>query len=94
MEVEFNAGLTGNTPVGQTPVRREPAQSAQSAAAASAMSFDNTQALEQTLKETPTVRPEAISRATALLSDPSYPSNDVLDRVANVLSQNITGEPS
>lgn len=91
MEVEFNAGLTGNTPVGQTPVRREPAQSA---AAASAMSFDNTEALEQTLKQTPTVRPEAVSRAAALLSDPGYPSNEVLDRVATVLSQNIAGELS
>lgn len=91
MEVEFNAGLTGNTPVSQSPVRREPAQSA---AAASPMSFDSTQALEQTLKETPTVRPEAINRAAALLSDPNYPSDDLMDRVANVLSQNITGEQS
>jgi hypothetical protein len=89
MEVEFNAGITGNTPVGQTPVRREPAQSA---AAASPMSFNNTEALEQTLKETPTVRPEAVTRAAALMSDPNYPSNEVLDRVATVLSQNITGE--
>lgn len=90
MEVEFNAGLTGNTPVGQSPVRREPAQSA-----ASAMSFDNTQALEQTLKETPTVRPEAVNRAAALLSDPNYPSDEVMDRVANALARNITGqEPS
>lgn len=89
MEVEFNAGLTGNTPVSQIPVRREPAQSA---TAASAMSFDNTEALEQTLKQTPTVRPDAVARATALMSDPNYPSNEVLDRVATVLSQNITGE--
>ena len=87
MEVEFNAGLTGNTPVGQSPVRREPAQSA-----ASAMSFDNTQALEQTLKETPTVRPEAVNRAAALLSDPNYPSDEVLDRAATALAQNITGQ--
>jgi hypothetical protein len=88
MEVEFNAGVTGNTPVGQTPVRREPAQSA---AAASAMSIDNTQALEQTLKDTPAVRPEAVNRAAALLSDPNYPSDEVMDRVAAALSQNITG---
>jgi hypothetical protein len=87
MEVEFNAGLTGNIPVGQSPIRREPAQSA-----ASAMSFDNTQALEQTLKETPTVRPEAVNRAAALLSDPEYPSNEVMNRVATVLAQNISGQ--
>jgi hypothetical protein len=86
MEVEFNAGLTGNTPVSQSPVRREPAQTA-----ASPMSFDNTQALEQTLKQTPTVRPDVVNRAAALLSDPEYPSDEVLDRVANTLVQNISG---
>ncbi|HEX3624951.1 MAG TPA: hypothetical protein VH280_05920 [Verrucomicrobiae bacterium] len=85
MEVEFNAGLTGNTPVSQPPVRREPAQSA-----VSAMSFDHTQALEETLKETPTVRPEAVNRAAALLADPSYPPDDLMDRVANTLAKNIT----
>jgi hypothetical protein len=87
MEVDFNAGLTGNSPVGQSPVRREPAQSA-----ASAMSFNNTEALEQTLKETPTVRPEAVNRAAALLSDPDYPSDEVMDRVATALAQNINGQ--
>lgn len=87
MEVEFNAGLTGNTPVGQSPVRREPAQSA-----ASAMSFDHTQALEQTLKETPAVRPEVVSRAAALLADPNYPSDQVMNRVANTLAKNITDQ--
>lgn len=87
MEVEFNAGLTGNSPVSQSPVRREPAQTA-----ASVMSFNNTEALEQTLKETPTVRPEAVNRATALLSDPDYPSDEVMDRVANALAQNLDGQ--
>jgi hypothetical protein len=87
MEVDFNAGLTGNSPVGQSPVRREPAQSA-----ASPMSFNNTEALEQTLKETPTVRPEAVNRAAALLSEPDYPSDEVMDRVATALAQNINGQ--
>lgn len=95
MEVEFNTGLTGNTPVnpvGQSQVRQEPVQSA---TAASAMSFNNTEALEQKLQETPTVRPEAVARAAALLSDPNYPSDEVMNRVATVLSQNITGgQPS
>ncbi len=91
MEVEFNAGLTGNPPVSQTPVRREPAQSA---AAASPMSFDSTQALEQTLKETPMVRPGAVERASALMADASYPSDETLNRVASTLAQNIKGEQS
>lgn len=89
MEVEFNVGLTANSPVSQSPVRREPTQPA-----ASAMSFENTQALEQTLKEISTVRPDAVERANALLANPDYPSNDVLDRVAGILSQNIQGTQS
>jgi hypothetical protein len=84
MEVDFNVSLTGNDPVSQPPVRQAPA-----APAANAMSFEYTQALEQTLKEAPTVRPEAVSRASALLSDPGYPSDDVLDSVAATLAQNI-----
>jgi hypothetical protein len=87
MEVEFNVGLAANNPVSQSPVRRESTQPA-----TSAMSFENTQALEQTLKETSTVRPEAVQRATALLSDADYPSNDVLNRVATVLAQNIQNQ--
>jgi hypothetical protein len=87
MEVEFNVGLAANNPVSQSPVRRE-----STPPAASAMSFENTQALEQTLKETSTVRPEAVERATALLSDANYPSDEALDHVATVLSQNIKGQ--
>ena len=87
MEVEFNAGLTGNNPVSQSPVRRVSAQPA-----SSAMSFEYTQALEQTLKETPTVRPEAVNRAAGLLSDSNYPSDEVLDRVATTLAKNITAQ--
>ncbi|HUA68237.1 MAG TPA: hypothetical protein VMA13_06790 [Candidatus Saccharimonadales bacterium] len=88
MEVEFNVGLTGNNPVSQTPVRRVPSQPA-----SNTMSFQYTQALEQTLKETPTVRPDAVSRAAALLSDPNYPSDETLDRVAGVLARNIQNTP-
>ena len=85
MEVEFNVGLAANNPVSQSSVRRTPAQPA-----ANTMSFENnTQALEQSLKEIPTVRPEAVDRAANLLSDANYPSNEVLNRVATVLSQNI-----
>jgi hypothetical protein len=88
MEVEFNASLAASNPVSQSPVRRQPTQSA-----GNVMSFENTQALEQTLKETPTVRPEAVSRAAALLADTNYPSDEVLNRVASTLAQNIKNSP-
>jgi len=84
MEVEFNVGLAGNTPASQSPVSRAPSPSA-----SNSMSFENTQALEQTLKEIPTVRPEVVEHAAGLLADANYPSNDVLDRVAATLAQNI-----
>lgn len=87
MEVEFNVGITANNAVSQPSVRREPAQSA-----ASTMSFEYTQALEQTLKETPTVRPEMVNRAVSLAADPSYPSDDVLNRVAGLLAQNLQNQ--
>jgi hypothetical protein len=88
MEVELNVGLSGNNPVSQSPVRRVPAQPA-----SNTMSFQYTQALEQTLKETPTVRPDAVQRAAALLSDGNYPSDEALSRVAGVLAQNIKNQP-
>jgi hypothetical protein len=87
MEVEFNAGLAASNPVSQSPVRR-----ASAPPAGSAMSFEYTQALEQTLKETPTVRPEMVNRAAALLSDTNYPSDEVMDRVATTLAKNITAQ--
>lgn len=88
MEVELNAGLAASNPVSQSPVRRQPTPSA-----GNVMSFENTQALEQTLKDTPTVRPEAVSRATALLTDANYPSDEVLNGVAATLAQNIRNLP-
>jgi hypothetical protein len=44
------------------------------------------------LKETSNVRPDVVSKAAALLSDPNWPSDESLDRVAGVLAQNITGQ--
>jgi hypothetical protein len=87
MEVEFNPGLTVNHPVSQSKIRREPTPPADNP-----MSFDRTQALEQTLKDTPKVRPESVVRAAALLSDVNYPSDEVINRVAGVLVQNINNQ--
>lgn len=89
MEVEFNAALTGSSPVSQSPVRRQPATTP----ADSTMSFEYTQSLEQTLKESPTVRPAAVERAKALVADTNYPSDETLNRVASVLAQNIKTLP-
>ena len=57
------------------------------------MSFERIQALETNLKETAQIRPEAVARASALVSDPSYPSDDLLNKVAGVIAQHIQDQP-
>jgi hypothetical protein len=85
MEIEFNPSLTvTNTPVGSSTVRPVSTQPGENA-----MPFENTQAIEQTLKETSNVRPEVVAKAAALLSDPNWPSDESLNVVANVLAKNI-----
>jgi hypothetical protein len=91
MEIEFNPGNIANTGASQpqSPVRRETIQPAENN-----MSFDRTQALEQTLKETPQVRPDVVARASALVSDVNYPSDELLNKLAGVLARNINGQQS
>ena len=85
MEIEFNPSLTvTNNPVSPSPVRPVSTQPGENA-----MPFENTQALEQTLKETSNVRPEVVTKAAALLSDPHWPSDESLNQVAGVLARNI-----
>jgi hypothetical protein len=88
MEIEFNPSLTvTNNPVGPSTVRPVSTQPGENA-----MPFENTQALEQTLKETSNVRPEVVAKAAVLLSDPNWPTDESLNRVANVLAQNINAQ--
>ncbi len=39
--------------------------------------------------ETPDIRADKVARAKALVSEPSYPQDSVLSRVADVLSKNL-----
>ena len=57
--------------------------------AAGAESFASSSALEETLRNLPDSRPEAVARAAALLTDPNYPSPDTLRQVANLLARNL-----
>ena len=45
--------------------------------------------LNQTLKQTPSVRAEKVARAKALIADSSYPPKAVIDQVAAVLAPHI-----
>jgi hypothetical protein len=85
MEIEFNPSLTvTNNPVGPSSVRPVSTQPGENA-----MPFENTQAIEQTLKDTSNVRPDVVAKAAALLSDPNWPSDESLNQVAGVLARNI-----
>jgi hypothetical protein len=87
MEVEFNPGLSMNPAAGQS-VARQP--NPQTQPADTTMSFERTQALEKTLQETPQVRPEAVTQASALISDANYPSDEVLNKMAGLLAGKIS----
>ena len=84
MEVELNPGRIVNTGINQPVKRQESTQPAENT-----MSFERIQALETNLKETAQIRPEAVARANALVSDPNYPSDDLLNKVAGVLAKHI-----
>jgi len=85
MEVDFNPGRSPITDSSQPVVRRETSAPATD----NTMSFDQTTSLQQTLRDTSQVRPEKVAQASALVADPSYPSDDVLDRLAGLLAQHI-----
>jgi hypothetical protein len=85
MEVDFNPGRSPITVVNQPVIRREPS----APAAGNNMSFDQTTSLQQTLKDSAQIRPEKVAQASALVADPSYPSDDVLNRMAGLLAQHI-----
>ena len=85
MNINFNPAQSQISSGNQLAPRRE----ASSAAANPATSFEQTSALEQSLKNASQVRPDAVAQASALASDPNYPSDDVLDRLAGLLAQDI-----
>ncbi len=88
MEVKFNPGLNVNSGAGQSPVARQP----ETSPVDTTMSFERTQALEKTLQANSPIRPEAVTRASALVADDNYPGDDALDKVAGLLADKISNE--
>ena len=87
MEVKLNTGLIANTDKNQAVARRNSIKPAENT-----MSFERTQALEKTLQETAQVRPEAVTRASALAADANYPSDELLNKVAGILAGSINNQ--
>lgn len=88
MEVDFNPGRYPIAGASQSAVRR----STETPAADTSMSFERTKSLEQSLKDTSQVRPEKVARASALVADASYPSDETLNRMAGLLATHLTGQ--
>jgi hypothetical protein len=87
MEVKFNPGLNVSPEAGQPVARQQTTPPADTT-----MSFESTQALEKTLQDTPTIRPETVARASALVADGNYPSDDLLGKMAGLLADKINNE--
>lgn len=83
MEVEFNPSRVPTTGPSQPTARQD------AAAAGDAASFDVTAALQDKLKNMQALRSEKIDLAKSLISDPTYPPDDVLDRIAVLLATRL-----
>jgi hypothetical protein len=84
MVVEFNTGGANFIPVRQASARRtEP-----SAADNSSATF-STDSLQQTPRQSSSVRPEKVAQANALLSDGTYPSDTALNQLAGFLAKRL-----
>lgn len=80
MEVEFNPGRVPAAGPSQ------PAARPSATTAADATSFAVSSALQDKLKNLEAVRPEKVQLGNSLVSNPSYPPDDVLDRIAVLLA--------
>jgi hypothetical protein len=80
MEIEFNTGRIPQQGYSQ-PAVRQTANPAQPDTA----SFSTSDSLNSQLSSMSTVRPEQVARARELVADENYPSDEVLNRVANRL---------
>jgi len=81
MEIEFNTDRITQAQAGSPTARPSVTPSA-----SAPVSFSASNSLLNQLSQLPTVRPEEVARARALVADDSYPSDDVLNQVADRLS--------
>lgn len=83
--MEINSNLKAG-PLGD---RIAPLRSTAAASAANSAIFDGAAALETGLKETPAVRPEVVARARELISDPSYPPQEMVRKISLLLAMHL-----
>jgi hypothetical protein len=77
----------GSMPAPATdPQRRRAAVSTTPAAPEDTLSTNNATHLKAALEQTPVVRPEVVSRAAALATDPAYPPIAIIEKVARLIA--------
>ncbi|MFA6544193.1 MAG: hypothetical protein WCS99_07190 [Limisphaerales bacterium] len=81
MEIKIN---NQTSPVGQAISRA--VKTPVGASTGETASFEGRAKLDAALASTPEVRPEVVARARELVSKPSYPPREILDRIANLLA--------
>ncbi len=69
-----------------------PAPQQNSSASSDRLSNSNSQALHDALSNTPEVRPEVVARGKQLVTDPSYPPLEIINRLAQMIAQ--SNDPS
>ena len=84
MEISFNPSNIPDPAPNQPVARRSAASSAPTAA-----SVSSSEALKQSVKDIPLVRPEQVERGRALTADVKYPPTEVLDRIADLLALHL-----
>ena len=84
MEIEFNTSRLSN-PANHQPVKwPDPAAPANDTAPLS-----SAQALEQSVRNLPLVRPEQVARARELVADVQYPPTEMLERISSLLALHL-----
>ena len=58
------------------------------------LALEGADALNQSLRQTPDVRPDKVEYAQRLVADPSYPCAAIVKSVAGVIAGNISGPAS
>ena len=82
MEIEFNP----NSRIPQAGPSQPTARRRTTSAAPDSVSFSTSDSLKRQLSQISTVRPEQVARAKELVSDPSYPPDYVINRIAALLA--------
>lgn len=85
MEVNPNAGTN---PLQSVP-GRTPATAPANPKVGDAASFQETDAVNGALLQTPEVRPEAVARARALIADVQYPPLSTVNAISNLFAANL-----